>query len=118
MALTKYVDGPTMTALCIEESISYMFNQIGWEGFIRKKCPTYHKLTLEFLSSLTYGPNLGMWLNRGRASFRLFGFTYQRTTRKISDLLGFPNGLDAFTVAQEDLFMDTELNHFWIQISG
>lgn len=118
VALTKYHDGPTMDTLGIGESINFMFNQIGWEDFTRNKFSTYHKLTLEFLSFFFYDHNQWMGFNRGRVSFRLFGYTYHFNHREMTDLLGFPNGPDVFIMAQEDTFTARELDSFWSRISG
>lgn len=35
----------------------------------------------------------------------------------MADLLGFPNGPDVFTMAQEDTFIVRELDYFWSRIS-
>lgn len=118
VALTKYPDGPTMATLGIGESINFMFDQLGWEGFTRKKFAIYHKLTLEFISSFFYDPNQGMGFNRGRVSSRLFGQTYYFNHREMAYLLGFPNVPDIFTMAQEDTFMACELDYIWSRISG
>ena len=118
VALTKYPDRHTMDALGIGESINFMFNQLGWESFTRKRFSTCHKLTLEFLSSFLYDPNQGRGFNRGRVSFRLFGYTYNFNHREMADLLGFPNGFDIFKIAQEDASITHKLDYFWTRISG
>src|SRR4051812_16320524 len=78
MDLTRYPHHPTMEKLGINESVMYLLNQIGWTGshLFRKFC-TFRKLTLEFLSSLTYLPNCGQGLRKGIILFRLFGMEYQ-----------------------------------------
>ena len=65
MNLTTYVHDPTLTVLGIRESVDFLFNQTGWEGFLAHKYPTYRNLTLEFLSSLHYKPTQGLGRNRG-----------------------------------------------------
>ena len=118
IALTTFAHGPTMTALGIGASIDYMFNQIGWEGFANKKHKTYHRLTLEFLSSLSYNPTCGKGYTRGRITFRLFGYPCHFNIREMAELLGFPDGPAVFSMVQEDLLMEDELSHFWSSISG
>ena len=95
MGLTAYADDSTMTVLGIRESVYFMLNQIGWDGLLTNRSPTYRNLTLEFLSSLHYDPDSGLGFSRGSVSFRLFGFTYRFTTREFADVLGFPRSIDA-----------------------
>lgn len=71
---------------------------------------TYHKLTLEFLSSFFYDPNHGMRFNKGLTTFRLFGYTYRFNHHEMDDLSGFPSGPDVFTKAQEDRLMNNALD--------
>src|SRR3954464_6358217 len=78
MDLTHYPHHPTMERLGIAESIMHLLNQIGWTGsHLFCKFSTYRKLTLEFLSSLTYLPKCGQGLRKGVILFRLFGLEYQ-----------------------------------------
>ena len=118
MSMTTYVHDPTLTALGIRESVYFMFNQIGWEGFLAHKHPTHQRLTLEFLSSLIYKPTQGLGRSRGQMSFRLFGFTHQFTVCSLAQLLGFPSSLDAHMETQADEYLNFELNHFWRDIAG
>lgn len=118
VARTKYPDGHTIATLGLGESINLMFNQLGWKSFTRKKLSTCHKLTLEFLKSFLYDPNQGRGFNRGRVSFRSFGYTYNFNHREMDDLLGLPNGPDVFTITQEDASMTRELDYLWTKISG
>lgn len=119
MALTKYHDGPTMSTLGIRESVHFMLNQIGWDSFaVTRRYCTYHKLTLEFLSSFFYDLNRGTRFNRGLRTFRMFEYTCRFNQREMTDLLGFPSDPDVFTKAQEDKIMDNELGYFRGSISG
>lgn len=119
MELSIYLDGPTMTTLGIRDSVIYMLNHIGWENFVvRRRYNTYYRLTLKFISSFFYDPNRGLGFNRGLNTFRLFGNNYRFTHLEIANLLGFPSGPDVFTEAQEDVFMELELNFFWGSIAG
>lgn len=119
MTLIFYPDSPTMTALGIEESMMYLLNQIGWtSSHLMRRFNSYRRLTLEFLSSLTYLPNCGLELNRGVIPFRLFDIKYNYNIHEFADLLGLPNGVDAFTITKEELFEYQELDYFWSSISG
>lgn len=119
MALTIYHDGLTMTKLGIRDSVIFLLNQIGWDNFdIKRRFSSYRRLTLEFLSSLVYLPNHGFGFNRGLITFRMFGIEYRYNYREMTELLGCPNGPDVFTVTQEELLTDLELNHFWGSITG
>lgn len=92
MTLTIYANDRAMNALGIWESVLYWLNQIGWDTSpIRRKYWTFRKLTLEFLSSLTYVPNHGLGFNRGLILFRMFGVDHRYNIREFVDLLGFPN---------------------------
>ena len=69
---TCYPDFPSLVYLGLAESVRFMFDQISWERFLIVKHPTYKNLTLEFLSSFNFQPNLGAGLDRGLATFRIF----------------------------------------------
>ncbi|KAI5411807.1 hypothetical protein KIW84_056759 [Lathyrus oleraceus] len=119
MALTLYPDGRTMTNLGIRDSVTFLINQLGWDTFaIKRKFSSYSRLTLEFLSSLVYLPDHGMRFNKGLITFKLFDNDYRYTHREIVELLGCPNGSDTFTITQEDMLIDLELDHFWGSITG
>ena len=80
MSLTFYPDGPTMTTLKIRDNVIFLLNQIGWDTSpLRRRFSSYHRLTLEFLSSLDFLPNHGLGFNRGLTIFRMFGIEYQYT---------------------------------------
>jgi hypothetical protein len=99
MELTIYPNGRTMTKLGIRDNVMFLINQIGRDTFaIKRKFSSYHRLTLEFLSSIVYLPNHGMGFNKGLITFRLFDIEYRYTHREITDLLGCPNGPDTFTI--------------------
>ena len=108
---------PTFSALGIRESVRYMFNQIGWDYFIHHQHPTYRNLTLEFLISLYYKPDIGLGLVRGLVSFRLFGFTHKFTIHELAALLDFPVSDDDVIEILDDQFMDSQLDYFWGEIS-
>lgn len=46
------------------------------------------------------------------ATFRLFRTKYRFTHREMAELLGFPSGPDAYTIAPDDAFTDLDLNFF------
>ena len=119
MTPTIYADDRAMTALGIRESVLYLLNQIGWDTSpIRRRFSSYRRLTLEFLSSLNYVPNHGLGFNRGLIRFRLFSIDFCYNNSEFANLLGFPSGPDVFTVAQEDILSNHELNYFWGSITG
>lgn len=39
------------------------------------------------------------------------------TTREFANLLGFPKGIDAYTVTQEEILLEHELNYLWGNIT-
>lgn len=57
---TRYHDFPNLIALGLYDSVKYMFNQLSWDCLSFHKHPTYKNLTLEFLSSYRYNPNVGI----------------------------------------------------------
>lgn len=119
MPLTIYPDGRTMTKLGIRDNVTFMLNQIGWYNFsIKRRFSSYRRLTLEFLISLVCLPSHGIGFNRGLITFRMFDIKYLYNHREIDELLGCPNDFDAFTVTQEELLTDLELNYFWGSIIG
>lgn len=85
---------------------------------MRKRYNQYRRLTLEFLSSLYYDPNKGIGFSRGLATFRLFGTKYHFNHREIVELLRFPSGPDAYTIALDDAFVDLDLKFLWGTITG
>lgn len=119
MTLSKYPDGLTLTTLGLRDNVMYLLNQVGWDSFaVRKRYSQYHRLTLEFLSSLYYDPNMGIGFDRGLATFRIFGTKYYFTHREMAELLGFPSGPDAYTITLDDAFTNLDLNFFWGTITG
>lgn len=48
----------------------------------------------------------------------MLGVDYRYNHREMVELLGFPNGPDIFTVTQEELLTNLELNYFWGSITG
>lgn len=114
---TIYAHDPILSALGIRESVCYMFNQIGWDYFIHHHQPTYRNLTLKFLNSLHYIPDIGLGLARGVVSFKLFGFTHRFTTHELASLLDFPISIDVVIEIPKDGFMDSQLDYFLGEIS-
>lgn len=47
---TRYNDEHVMEPLGIKDDIVWMFNKVSWDEFISIRCPTYIRITLEFLS--------------------------------------------------------------------
>lgn len=85
---------------------------------MRKRFSPYRRLTLEFLSSLCDDPNRGFGFGRGLDTFRLFANKYRFSHHEMTNLLGFSNGPNAFTIAPEDPFTDLDLNYLWGTITG
>lgn len=113
MALTIYPDGHSLTKLGIRDSVMYLLNQLGWHNFaVRRRFRSYCILTLEFLSSLSYDPTRGIGFNKGLITFRLFGIDYRYNHHELAELLGFPNGPDIFTIRQEEVLMELQLDYF------
>src|ERR1051325_9604688 len=79
---------------------------------------TYHNLTLEFLSSLTYLPNHGLGNGHGLILFRIFGINYKFTHLEFADLLSFPSGVGIYQSTQEEHLAYRELDHFWGCVFG
>lgn len=118
MPRTIYPDDYAMTAVGIRDIVLFLLNQIGWDtSLIRRRFVTYFMLTLEFLSSLTYLPNRRLGFNRGLILFRMFGIYFRYTHKDFVDLLGLPSGPNVFTMTQEDILLDHELNYFWGSIT-
>src|ERR1051325_217149 len=112
-----YAHDPILSELGIRESVCFMFNQIGRDYFIHNQHPTYRNLTLEFLSSLHYNPDVGLGLARGVVSFRLFDFTHKYTTRELADLLDFPVSADVVIEIPNDEYLDSQIDYFCGEIS-
>lgn len=79
---------------------------------------TYRNLTLEFLSSLSYEPCIGIGSQRGYINFRLFGIEYTFNHKEFSELLSFQCGLDAMLEIPLGYFMQDEIDKFWSDIIG
>lgn len=86
---TRYPDFPSLRVLGLSDSVKYMFNQLSWDHLSFHKHPTYKILTLEFLSSYRYNPNVGIDYVHGFATFRLFGKEYRLTHNEFAKLLAF-----------------------------
>ena len=112
-----YAYYPTLHALGIRESVRFLFNQIGWDYFIHNQHPTYRNLTLEFLNSLHYNPDVGLGLARGVISFKLFGFTHRYTTRELANLLDFLVSADVVIEVPNDEYLDSQIDYFCGEIS-
>ncbi|KAI5421888.1 hypothetical protein KIW84_045365 [Lathyrus oleraceus] len=55
-------------------------------------CPTYIRLTYEFLSSFQYTTPIGGSRTTGTAHFRMFNRSYAINQDQLADLLSFPHG--------------------------
>ncbi|KAK2423477.1 hypothetical protein QL285_033928 [Trifolium repens] len=55
---------------------------------------------------------------RGLSPLGCLGTPYRLTTRAIADFLGVPHGPDAFTEVQDDSYMETKLEYYWVSIFG
>ena len=60
MLPTRYPDPDFMETLGLEASVRYLCNQLQWEDYAGAMHVTYRNLTLEFLSSLSYEPYIGI----------------------------------------------------------
>lgn len=49
---TRYIDEHVMETLGIKDDNIQLFNKVSWDEIINIRCPTYTKITLEFLSSV------------------------------------------------------------------
>lgn len=110
---TKYLDFPSPVAQGLKDNNCYMFSQINWDHFSVAKHPTYKNLTLEFLSSFRYLPNIGLGPAWGIASFRLFGRDYQLNHIELANLLAFQHGPHVYSEVPTDNDMQAELDLFW-----
>lgn len=79
---------------------------------------TYRNLTLEFFSSLSYEPYIGIGSHRGYINFRLFGIEYTFNHKEFVELLGFQCGLDTMPGIPLGYFMQDEIDKFWSGITG
>ena len=114
-----YIHSRTMTTLEIKDCILFMLNELGWENFaINRKYQVYKRLTLEFLSSFYYNPNVGLGHHIGVINFRLFGVRYSYTEREITRLLGFLFGPNVHVDSVTHRDTDENLKRFWASISG
>ena len=59
-----------------------------------------------------------MGFNKGLITFRLFNKDYSYPHGEMAELLGCPNGPDTFTITQEDILVDNQLDLFWGSITG
>lgn len=66
---------------------------------------TYRNLTLEFLSSLSYEPYIGISFQRTYINFILFGIVYTFNHKEFAELLGFQYGPDVMPEIPLGYFM-------------
>ena len=92
---TRYADETCLRTLGLFDSVDWMFNQIGWSHFLTLRHPTYERITLEFLSSLTYTYAQRIRHGFGGTSFRLFGKDYLLSHNEIGNLLQFQTSLQS-----------------------
>ena len=102
-----------LVALGLTDSVWFMFTQMSWDRFSVAKHPTYKNLTLEFLISFDYRPNLGLRPTRGIVSFRLFGRNYRLNQGELDRLLAFQYDPHVYSKAPINDDMQFELNYFW-----
>ena len=50
---TKFLDDATLDTLGFRDDIGWLFERIGWSGLMNMKYPTYPRIVLEILSSIT-----------------------------------------------------------------
>lgn len=83
-----------------------MLDRVGLTHFYERKDPTYVRLTLEFLSSLSYTTHLISSNSTGSVSFRMFHKEYTYDQNAITDMLHFPYG--------EGVICETPLDIDWV----
>jgi hypothetical protein len=72
---TKWACLNTIAALGIGNNFQLLCNNVGLQDFVLQDLPTYHRLTLEFLSTLTH--TIGNYAGGGDwIRFRLMGIDY------------------------------------------
>ena len=108
---TRYPDFSMLVALGLTDSVQFMFTQMSWDRFSDAKHPTYRNLTLEFLSSFNYRPNLGLGPARGIVSFRLFGRSYRLNQGELAWLLGFQHGPHVYSEVPTNDDLQFDLNY-------
>lgn len=78
---------------------------------------TYRNLTLEFLSSFDYRPNLVLGPSKGIVSFRLFGRNYRLNQGELARLLAFQHDPHVYSEVPTNDDMQLDLDYFWGEIT-
>jgi len=115
---TRYADETCLRTLGLFDSVNWMFNQIGWGHFLTLRHPTYERITLEFLSSLTYTYAHRVRHGFGGTSFRLFGQDFLLNHNEIGNLLQFQTSLQSVDGVPSQGPWTTEFGLFWKKLTG
>jgi len=115
---TRYADETCLRTLGLFDSVDWMFNQIGWGHFLTLRHPTYVRITLEFLSSLTYTYAQRVRHGFGGTSFRLFGQNYLLSHNEIGNLLQFQTSLQSVDGVPSQGPWTTEYGQLWKKLTG
>lgn len=79
-------------SLGLYNSVKWMLDRVGLTNFYERKDPIYVRLTLVFLSSLSYTTHLMTSSFVGSVRFIMFHKEYTNDQNAIADLLHFPYG--------------------------
>lgn len=102
----------SLVSLGLRDSVCYMFSKMSWDRFSVAKHPTYKNLTMEFLSSFGYHPNIGLIPARGITSFRLFRRDYRLNHIELARLPAFQHGPHVYSEVPSEDDMHAELELF------
>src|SRR4051812_2251288 len=85
---TKWACPVTLNQLGISNDFNLLCNRVGLQNFVFHDVPTYRRLTLEFLSSLT--DTVKTWHGEDTISFRLMNNNYTLTLDEWCNCLSLP----------------------------
>src|SRR4051812_35866133 len=87
--VTKWAFPIILNQLGIPNDFNLLYNRVGLQNIVFRDAPPYHRLTIEFLSSLPI--TIKIWRREDRISFRLMNNNYSLSLDEWCNCFGLPN---------------------------
>ena len=85
----RYICFPTLRTLGLFDEIDIFIRNIGWERFVQIRCPSFHELTYEFLTTFNLDKSVTDVSHEGTISFRLMNREFGMSITEFSVACGF-----------------------------
>ncbi|WCJ42316.1 hypothetical protein M5689_023133 [Euphorbia peplus] len=119
---SRIIDWGALKVLGIEREVREMFKAAGMEGFLKINESAYRELTLEFLATFKYNPEIKSFTDRDRYKFRMMGMDMSMSLNTFNEFLGCVSFNELGTESYQNSLVDfpPEFNaaEYWKDLTG